>query len=246
MTDRTFGGPERTPTTPAADLTSGAGLDGAAAAAMDGAKDAVDRARRQAETTGRDTLGEAKGRVRAIFEAQTHRAADQLDTVAQAIHSAAEQLQDENAGVAARYTEQAAHRVGEVADLIRHSTVDDVVGRVEGFARRNPEIFLGAAFGVGLLFARFVKSSAQRRDGYGRRYTSAREAGYGGYGPLDQDQDRPDMGETAEARRAPADLAARRSPAATAADVTAGSPVAGSSLGAGPAQPTKPQSHGPL
>lgn len=120
--------------------------------------------RDKAEDEAEETATGAKGRIRAVFEQQTHRAADQLDTVAHALHSAAEQLNEENAGAAARYTDAAAHQVEEVAEIIRTATVDDMVGRVETFARRNPEVFVGAAFGIGFLLARFVKSSGERRD----------------------------------------------------------------------------------
>lgn len=144
-----------------------------------------------AAESGRETVGAAKGRVRALFEQQTHRAADQLTGVAHALHSAADQLKDENNGTAARYAGQAAERVEEVADLIRNSTVDDVVDRVEGFARRQPELFLGAAFAAGFLFARFVKSSGERRQQSGSRGGSSSYAGSARYGT--PDRYRPDV-----------------------------------------------------
>ncbi|MBK3732602.1 hypothetical protein FBZ83_10165 [Azospirillum brasilense] len=120
-------------------------------------------AAREASDAGRDTLGAAQGRIRSLLETQTDRAADQLGSVANALHKAAEQLNDENNGTAAHYAGQAADRVERVADMLRNSTVDDMVGQVERFARRQPEVFVGAAFAVGFLFARFVKSSGERR-----------------------------------------------------------------------------------
>lgn len=141
---------------------------------VESVKSSADRMGHDAAESGRESMGAAKGRVRALFEQQTHRAADQLTGVAHALHSAADQLKDENSGTAARYAGQAAERVEEVADLIRNSTVDDVVDRVEGFARRQPELFLGAAFAAGFLFARFVKSSGERRSQSGAYGGSAR------------------------------------------------------------------------
>jgi hypothetical protein len=120
------------------------------------------RAQEQAADAASQGVGAAQHRIRAVFEQQSHRAADQIGSVAQALHQAAEQLEAENNGTAARYTNIAADRVGQFADTLRNSTVDDLVGQVEGFARRQPEIFLGAAFGVGFLFARFIKSSGER------------------------------------------------------------------------------------
>lgn len=119
-------------------------------------------AREEATEAGRQGVGAAQNRIRAVFEQQSHRAADQIGSVAQALHQAAEQLEAENNGTAARYTTIAADRVEQFADTLRNSTVDDLVGQVEGFARRQPEIFLSAAFGIGFLFARFIKSSGER------------------------------------------------------------------------------------
>lgn len=126
---------------------------------------------------GRQGIAAARTRVRSLLEQQTHRAADQLGTVATALHEAAKRLNDENNGAAAHYTDMAAERVEEMADMLRTATVDDIVTRVEGFARRQPEIFVGAAFAVGFLFARFVKSSGDRRH-----HATASHAGtqYGG------------------------------------------------------------------
>lgn len=122
----------------------------------------LDRAQEEATEMGRQGMGAAQNRIRAAFEQQSHRAADQIGGVAQALHQAARQLDEENNGTAARYTVMAADRVEQFADTLRNSTVDDLVGQVESFARRQPEIFLGAAFGVGFLFARFIKSSGER------------------------------------------------------------------------------------
>ncbi|CAO3455969.1 hypothetical protein [Azospirillum largimobile] len=126
-------------------------------------KKTVNRAADDAMETGRETLGQAQGRIRSLLEQQTGRAADQLGGVANALHKAAEQLNQENGGVVADYAVQAADRVERVADMLRDATVDDIVGEVEGFARRQPEVFIGAAFAVGFLAARFIKSSGERR-----------------------------------------------------------------------------------
>ncbi|PWC80197.1 hypothetical protein TSH100_30320 [Azospirillum sp. TSH100] len=130
---------------------------------VDEMKKSVNRAAEDVMSTGRETLGNAQGRIRSLLEQQTGRAADQLGGVANALHKAAEQLNQENGGVAADYAEQAAGRVERVADMLRDANVDDIVGEVEGFARRQPEVFIGAAFAVGFLAARFIKSSSDRR-----------------------------------------------------------------------------------
>ncbi|MBP2315818.1 hypothetical protein [Azospirillum soli] len=149
----------------------------------------LNRMANEATESGRQTVDAAQGRIRSLMEQQTHRAADQLGSVANALHKAAEQLSHENNGTAAHYAGQAADRVEQVADMLRNSTVDDMVGQVERFARRQPEVFVGAAFAVGFLFARFVKSSGESRfhGGTSSRMTSR-------YGHDDRDYGQSDIG----------------------------------------------------
>jgi len=128
-----------------------------------GMKQSVKQAADAALDAGRDTVDSAQGRIRSLLEQQTDRAADQLGGVASALQKAADQLQAENNGTAAQVAVQAADRVERVADMLRHSSLDDIVGEVEGFARRQPELFIGGAFALGFLAARFVKSSGERR-----------------------------------------------------------------------------------
>lgn len=154
-----------------------------------GPSDDINRMAGEAGEAGRDTIGAAQGRIRSLLETQTGRAADQLGSVANALHKAAEQLNEENNGTAAHYAGQAADRVEQVADMLRNSTMDDMVGQVERFARRQPEVFVGAAFAVGFLFARFVKSSGERRF---RGASSSHLTG--GYGRHDRDHDYRDFG----------------------------------------------------
>ena len=59
----------------------------------------------------------------------------------------------------ARYAKTAAGKLEQVADYFNNRDLRAIGRDVESFARRNPAIFLGAAFGLGLLAARFFKSS---------------------------------------------------------------------------------------
>lgn len=125
----------------------------------------------QAGEVGRRALDAMQDRIRTTFDQQTHRAADQLSGVASALNRAAQDISRENDGPVIRTAEQAAGRIHAMADMLRRSSMDDMVSEVEGFARRQPELFLGGVFAAGFLFARFLKSSADRRtairSGYG-------------------------------------------------------------------------------
>lgn len=64
---------------------------------------------------------------------------------------------------AAKYTRIAAGKIEDMADYFDRKNVSEMARDVENFARRNPAIFIGAAFGLGLLAARFLKSSSSNR-----------------------------------------------------------------------------------
>lgn len=131
----------------------------------------------QAGDVGRRALGAVQDRIRTAFDQQTHRAADQLSGVASALNKAAQDISRENDGPVIRYAEQAAGRIDAMADVLRRSSLDDMVDEVEGFARRQPELFLGGVFAAGFVFARFLKSSADRRTIIARTRYAAPPAG---------------------------------------------------------------------
>jgi hypothetical protein len=59
----------------------------------------------------------------------------------------------------ARYSGTAANQIEKAARYFERHDVRAMMRDAEGFARRNPAIFLGAAFALGMLAARFLKSS---------------------------------------------------------------------------------------
>ena len=66
--------------------------------------------------------------------------------------------------VTARYTGTAANQIEKVASYFERKDLRAMMSDAEGFARRNPAIFLGVAFGLGMMAARFLKSSAPDSD----------------------------------------------------------------------------------
>ena len=70
-----------------------------------------------------------------------------------------QQLRDNRHETIAQYVEQAVDRVEQFADRLKQKDVDELVRDAQQFARRNPALFVGAAFGVGMVAARFLKSS---------------------------------------------------------------------------------------
>ncbi|MEO6051397.1 MAG: hypothetical protein ABIP78_08705 [Pyrinomonadaceae bacterium] len=60
---------------------------------------------------------------------------------------------------AAQYSETAAEKLEGVAQYFETTDLKGMARDVESYGRRNPAIFLGAAFAIGVLAARFIKSS---------------------------------------------------------------------------------------
>jgi len=140
---------------------------------QDKAGQVADQARQQA-TTQLDT--------------QRERVGGTLQTVADAIRQTGQQLRDQDQGAIAQYADRAADQVERFYGYLGNRDVNQIVGDVERLARREPALFLGAAFAVGLIATRFLKSSGQQAQqqnmGYSSQWDYRNDYGaqsYGGY-----------------------------------------------------------------
>lgn len=146
-------------------------------AAKDTAKGLYD----QAKGTAGQAYGVATKRAQSTIEEQKTNLATGLTSVADSLHQVSENLRetDEQTGIAqmtAKYGEQIARQIEQISDYFEHRDPREMLKDVENFARRNPEIFLGAAFTVGLLAARFFKSFGKRRFSNGERLQQSNRA----------------------------------------------------------------------
>jgi hypothetical protein len=130
----------------------------------------------QAKETAGNLVGQARTQVKTQLTSQKDKAAESLGGVAEAIRSTGAQLneQDQPAQVG-RYVNQAADVVENVAQYLRTKDIDEMFGQVEELARRQPAVFIGAAFALGFMAARFLKSS-------GNAVASTSSNGNGQYG----------------------------------------------------------------
>jgi hypothetical protein len=85
-------------------------------------------------------------------------AAQTLNTLASSLHQSGSQLKGEQ-NMAGDYIERAAEGIEKVASYIQNTDAGEVADNIESFARRRPELFIASAFAVGLIAARFLKSS---------------------------------------------------------------------------------------
>jgi len=96
------------------------------------------------------------------LSSQVDRAAEGLGSLSQALLSVSGQLRQQDQALVAEYTSRTAEQVQRAASYLRGKDVDQLVDEAERFARRQPVVFVSGAFALGLVAARFLKSSGQR------------------------------------------------------------------------------------
>jgi hypothetical protein len=109
---------------------------------------------------------------------QKDRGIDALGSVAQAIRSSTQQLRDENHDTIANYVDNAANQIETWSRQLKEKEINELLGDVQRLARRQPGVFISAAFALGIVGARFLKSSRPQND-YGDGSQSRRNL-YGG------------------------------------------------------------------
>jgi ElaB/YqjD/DUF883 family membrane-anchored ribosome-binding protein len=95
-------------------------------------------------------------------------AAETLNTLAQSLVTSGQQLRERNQENVSRYVDQVADRVQRVSNYLQNTDVSEIIDSTEQFARRRPALFLGGAFALGLIGARFLKSSQRGATGSGQ------------------------------------------------------------------------------
>jgi len=102
-----------------------------------------------------------------------------LTQTAQALRHAGDDLRQTN-GMVAGFVDGAAGQVDNAAQYLRGHSVNDLMTEAEDLARRNSTVFLGGAFVLGILAARFLKSSPPRSQysQYGGGYSHYRGGQY--------------------------------------------------------------------
>ena len=138
------------------------------------------------KSTARGIIDQAKDTAGQAYGVATEKAATKIEeqkaTLATGLTSVADSLKqvggslreaDDQSGITeltAKYGESLANQIEQISGYFERKDVREMVRDVESFARRNPALFIGGAFTLGLLAARFLKSSgAQQSGNTGRR-----------------------------------------------------------------------------
>lgn len=112
-------------------------------------------------------------------------AAEGVDQLADTIRRVSTELGTEQPAIA-NVASTAAEQAERVATYLRSTDAREILSNVEDMARRQPIVFLGGAFLLGVAFSRFIKAAApqqggQDETGYRSGYSTSYASGMGGY-----------------------------------------------------------------
>jgi hypothetical protein len=113
-----------------------------------------------AETAG--FMDKARTGVTAQLRTQKDRAVDGIGSVAAAVRQSTDHLRKNHHETIAQYVDDAVGQLERFSRRLKERNVGELLGEAQQFARRNPAMFIGSAFALGLLGARFLKSSSGR------------------------------------------------------------------------------------
>ena len=121
--------------------------------------DAVEKAKevaRDAKQRGASLVDAVSEKASLAAEAQKDSLAGQLESVARAVHSTGEQLEGQQDWIA-HLVERGAAELRGLANTLRTNDLQSLLGELEGLARRQPALFVGASMAAGFALARVGK-----------------------------------------------------------------------------------------
>ena len=118
----------------------------------------------QAKTAAGDVYDSVADKALSAVDEQKAGLTGKLSGVAETVRRVSGTLHDTEtdnpiSGFAARYTDTAAQKLDSVASYFDRADLKDIARDIESYARRNPAVFLGGAFALGIMAARFLKST---------------------------------------------------------------------------------------
>jgi hypothetical protein len=120
----------------------------------------------------------AATRAQGFFDQGKHAASSQIGAFANALRNASNELEGQQEPLA-RAARSAADTIERFSQAIEQRDLRDALDTAQDYARRQPALFFGGAFLLGLAAARFLKASAERQRFSGeQRFAGERGGSY--------------------------------------------------------------------
>jgi hypothetical protein len=146
------------------------------------AREQIREVKDQVVGQAKTTLQQARDRAGSSLGESKNQVAGQFGTIAEALRRTTEHLRSEDQQRIAGLTETVARQVDQVANYLRNKDARAMRSDLENLARRQPALILGSALVLGLIGARFLKSSQRDRRRSGVKYGRDPRFSYPGAG----------------------------------------------------------------
>lgn len=141
----------------------------------------IREARDKVVDQAKSTLRDARDRAGSSLSEGRRQAAEQIGGIGGAFHRTSEQLRGEDQARFADVADSVGRQIDRMADYLRDSDGRTIARDAENLARRQPALVFAGAFVLGIVAARFLKSSEPEYDaGYDRIQPGGDPAGLGG------------------------------------------------------------------
>ena len=155
MTPETGGSAEYAP--------QGANLSRRSEGDGDGIRDRISTLAQTAKEQATAAVAPIRDNARSVVEEQKQRGASRIDSLAQAIHGAANEL-DGEIPQAATYVHAAAEQLERASGLLRDNSVEDLIRKGTELAEERPVVFMAGALAIGFVLARLLRSTPMDYD----------------------------------------------------------------------------------
>lgn len=136
----------------------------------DGVKNLYNKALESGGEVAHKVIDKAKDKASSSILDQKSNLASGLGSIADGIRQMGENLRNTDepnnfVELTAKYGEKLAVQAENLSDYLNHKNFGELLHDLEGFARRNPTVFVGGAFALGFLTARFLRTSGSPSNG---------------------------------------------------------------------------------
>jgi hypothetical protein len=104
-------------------------------------------------------LDKGRQQIKRDLTARKDHAAGRLETISEAIGSAAVHLRESGEGALGEFTDSAARYLRRMSETLAERTVDDLFAEASDFAKNNAAVYIGGGILLGALIARFMQNN---------------------------------------------------------------------------------------